>query len=288
MRLLIALLLVPGAALAGGWVQPTGAGYLKVDTRYLAAQRGYPAAGAPSKPTGGRYVDWAWRIYGEWGVTDDWTAVLSASPLGVARFDDGAGVTVADATPYVGPIGGGARYALLKGRVNLAVEGRYSWAPPVGDSIVGAGAYVCEDEPSPCGSYFWRPTVSAHHFDADLQAGIGLPVGFWFSGTVGGRGTLGADLSPVLRLDGQLGWQGWGVLKWLVVEAHVRTWLPAGDITEDDLAGAGQTRYIGTGYSMSAWLTPRFALQVGRDGARAVRSNAAAPVYAFGVELRTR
>jgi hypothetical protein len=73
----------------------------------------------------------------------------------------------------------------------------------------------------------------------------------------------------------------------MIVEAHLRAWLPTGDITEDALAGTGQTRYLGTGFSFSAWLTRRFALHVGRDGARGVRANAAAPVYAFGVELRT-
>lgn len=280
-----ALLCLAGIAHAGGWVRPVGDGYAKLDNRILIAEKGYPAAGGSARDTGGRYSEWALTLYGEYGLTPDLTAVVIATPIGWARFEDQRSAAFGDRvnadTAFMGPIGGGARWGLLQGRANLAVEARYSYAPPVGDTLVGAGSYDCAGQV--CGQFFWQPTVSSHRFDAELQLGIGLPWGLWFSGSAGGRAFAGVDQDPALRVFGQLGWQP---LDWLVAEVHVDAWLPAGAVTVDALAGTGQTRYVGQGLSLSLWFTPTLALRVARDGARGVRSNAAAPVYAVGVEAR--
>lgn len=284
MRILGALLCLGSVAHAAGWVRPVGAWYAKIDNRILIAERGYPAGGGAARDTGGRYSDWALALYGELGVTPRVTAIISATPIGHARFEDRRsavfGERINAATAYVGPISGGARWAVLQGRLNLAIEARYGWAPPVGDRVVGAGAYDCAGRT--CGDFFWQPTVASHRFDAELQLGVSLPGRLWLSGAAGGRAFVGVDQDPALRGFGQLGWRA---LDWLGVEGHVDAWQPTGAVVTDALAGSGQTRYVGLGVSVSVQLGDGIAVRLARDGARGVEANAAAAIWSVGVEL---
>ncbi|MCB9548763.1 MAG: hypothetical protein H6706_23400 [Myxococcales bacterium] len=280
MRALL-LLLVPASAAAGGWTQPAGESYLKIHNRLLLGERGYDRTGK-AHDTGGTYRDWQLVAYGEVGLTDRLTLVAFGAPAGYAAFEDAADARgrAAGSTFYVGALGAGLRAGLAPlGPVHLAAELRASGTPPVGDVDVGAGTFECTRPP--CDRFRYTPVIPGVSGELEGQIGVGLPGGFWLSAAAGGRVTTGQDAALIGR--GQLGWQG---PLGLVLEAHLSLLHPLGTIDESVISGAGETAYRGQGLSVAWWMTPAIAVNAGTDGARGVRSNAAAPTRTLGVELR--
>lgn len=276
--------LVPVAAQAGGWTQAPEAFYARVVNRIIAGERGYDRHG-DGQDTGGRFTDWQLQLYGEYGLTEALTLVAFATPAGHARFEDGQRASepgrIAGSTFYTGPIGLGARYGKPVGPLRLAVEGRYGYAPPVGEEAVGAGRFVCDA--APCERFTYAPGFSHHRFDGEVQAGLGLPAGLWLSVAAGMQAFAGADLDPAVTGLAQLGWAGpWG----LVVEMHFTLHHPLGTLTENQISGTGATRYVGNGLGLSWWFSPHVALTGGIDGAFLAESNAAAASTTIGVELK--
>jgi len=266
---------------AAGWTQPEGGFYARVTNRILLGEKGYDRHGR-SHDTGGRFTDWALTTYGEYGLTDTLTLVGHLTPAGYAGFEDDtpAPGRVAASSFYLGPLSVGARYGRPVGPLRLAVEGRYGYAPPIGDTV-GSGVFLCETKP--CERFDYTPAVEHHRFDAEVQVGAGLPWGLWLSGSAGARAFAGADLDPALTGFAQLGWTGpWG----LVVEAHFTLHRTLGDLETNNIAGTGETRYVGRGFGLSWWMNERIAVTVGQDGGFGIRSNAAAASRTIGVELR--
>ncbi|MEZ4469675.1 MAG: hypothetical protein R3F60_02505 [bacterium] len=284
-RLAWSLACLPGVASAAGWTQPAGDSYLKLNNRLLVGERGYDRDGR-AHDTGGAFHDWQLQLYGELGLTDRWTLIAFATPVGWARFEDAPETPpagrVARSAFYVGAVGAGLRRGLSPlGPLHLAAQLTADAALPVGDADVGAGRFACEAPP--CDRFRYAPTVARVDADAEVQAGLALPAGFWLSATGGLRVTALADIDPALRAAGQLGWSG---PLGLVLEAHVQLHHPLGNIDESVISGAGETAYRGQGLSVGWWITPAIGLNAGMDGARGVRSNAAAPVRTLGIELR--
>lgn len=290
------LALAPSAAAAGGWTQPEGGYYVKVWNRLVTGERGYFNDG-DSRDLGVRFTDWSLNVYAEYGVLDWLTVVLSVTPVAYAtlsRADDaqeeprgiiaGAGpqgpvVNEADATAYVGPLGAGARFALLQGTVNLAAELRYAYAPPLGDTVIGRGSNPWRWRP-----WIYRPTLEAHRFDGELQLGVGLPWGFWITAHGGARYTVSDDDIPAAATAFLQA--GVSLPLGFVLEAHSAAYLPFDDVELNDIAGVGNTRYIGLGFGASWWFTPHWSITAGIDGAVLAESNLAAAPILFGVEHR--
>lgn len=276
-------ILAAGPASAAGWTQPEGGHYARVVNRIVSGAKGYDRHGV-SQRLFGTYDDWQLVAYGEYGLTDAVTLVAQLVPVGHASFEGEeiphSGPYQAAAT-YVGPLSVGARFGLPFGPVRLAVEGRYGYAPPIGDKpLIEDRFFPWTPEKE---AFTYTPAVSHHRFDGELQVGVGLPWGFWLSGSGGARAIAGADIDPALIGFAQLGWTSpWG----LVVEAHFNALHPLGPIEANNIAGSGETRYIGRGIGLSWWLTDHVALTVGQDGGFGVRSNAAALSRIIGVELR--
>ncbi len=55
---------------------------------------------------------------------------------------------------------------------------------------------------------------------------------------------------------------------------------------ETNISGVGQTRYLGFGFSASAWFVPELAVTAGVDGVFYASSNAATPSIILGLESR--
>ena len=269
-------LLLPATAQAGGWTQAEGAHYVKIWNRFISGSNGFLANGEIDELEGS-YTDTSLNLYAEYGLTDDWTLVGYALPVGYAIGHQPDGASEDDRQLYVGAAWAGVRRALLSdGPIKLAVEGHYGYTPSLGEEAVASG--VVAGEP-----YVYVPAVESHRLDGELQLGYGLSGGMWLSLSGGYRQLFSdAELDPVVYGFAQYGWSG----EQVVVEGHLILNHPLGDVTGNNIAGSGQTRYVGLGFGLSYWFTPHVAANVGLDGAPYAASNAATPSVLVGVELR--
>ncbi len=280
LRSLGALIALGGTAHAGGFTQPEGAHYAKVWGRVMIGHDGHLAngdgaelyIGVRSDDIGGvAYRDLSLNVYAEYGLFDGTTLIVSGVPYGHARVNRAP-------TSYVGPLGLGARQRLLvAGPLHLAIEGRYAWYPGVGSDVLAFGW-------SDAGDWTYQPTLEGHRGDAEVQAGLGLPFGLWATASAGGRVTSTAGVDPAILASGQLGWSSpVGV----VIDAHLVAYEPLGRVESPaNVAGTGQTRYLGYGFGASWWFSPSWAVTIGADSALYADANAAALPVIIGFEHR--
>jgi hypothetical protein len=262
------LCLASATAWAGAWTQPEGALYAKAWARFLAGENGYFADGEPQE-LGGRFTDLSLSLYAEYGLTPDWTLVLHSTPAGTASFEG------ADQTFYVGPTRLGVRRALLTGPLKVAVEAHYGYAPPIGDEAIVTGTVADQ-------AWFYAPTVETHMADAELQLGYGFSWG-WASLSAGGRWYSAEGLDPALYGALQVGFQ---LPAGFVFDLQMLLHSPLGEVTVNNVSGAGQTRYTGFALGLSWWFDEQWGINLGASGAGA-EANAAAIPFTLGVEHRT-
>lgn len=260
-------LAAPSTALAWGWSQPRGAHYLKVWNRSLLGSRAYFADGASrALPSG--FGDHQLNYYFEYGLTDRVTLVSFGSPLGYSVHH------AADAV-YVGPRQVGARYGILQGVWNFAVEAHGGYAPPVGERALGAAAVDGQ-------RHVWLPALETGSLDAELQLGRGLGRA-WVTARAGFRWYSRTGLDPAVFA----GVQGGDAFSFgLQVAASVLTHQPIGAVREPVATGAGQTRYVGFAVDVSYWITPHWSVTAGVGGVLLAESNAGALPILVGFEHR--
>ena len=263
---LLALLLAPNAALAGAWTQPRGNSYLKIYSKVLVGKSAF-ISGRTTEALPSLYQDYQLSLYGEYGVTEDVTAVLEATPFGVAHYDG-------NTDPYVGGGIASLRDWLMSGPLAVAAQvhlgGRPSLGAPTGTATIDGHTYRI------------TPVVGT------LRGGGSVHVGrafgrTWLTGHAGARFFSAEALKPALFafLQG-----GWHIYDALTAEFHVTFWHSLGDLEPIEVLGTGQTRYLGYGLGVSWWLTPHVGLNAGIDGAVYAAANAATPAFLLGVELR--
>ena len=243
------MLVLMSTAWAAGWTQPVGGWYGKLGARGVYGRHGFDVDGSVVEDVGA-YADTALQVYGELGVADGWTVVLSSAPLGYASFEGAS-------TLYVGPTRTGVRRALTRGTVATAVEARLGFTPAIGavDLDPGDGVY--------------QPTYGSYGGDLELQAGWGWGKG-WLSGAAGYR--YEAQLSDVVIGMVQVGRQ-W---ERFVLDVHVPVHLPLSPASVPNWTGAGDSTYVGLGLGLS-WSLGPVAVGTGLDTGPVARSNAAAP-----------
>jgi len=264
--------LLASAAPGVGWTQAAGDHYIKLGGRAVIGSGGYLADGSFSQ-LGATFVDARAELYAEFGVFDRLTIVGIAAPLGWATFGD-------TSTAYLGPLSVGARVGTDVGPFPhsvFALEARYGYSPPLGEVVLAAGW---------ANGRRWQfvPAVETHRFDIEAQLGVDLPWGLWFAGAAGlGHATregMGASFNGMLQLGIETG-------TFITGEAHFTWHQPTHYFSDSNIAGAGNTAYLGAGVSVSAWLTPTWGAFVGVDGGFWVYSNAGAPAFTIGLEHRT-
>ncbi|MEL6345528.1 MAG: hypothetical protein AAFV53_20635 [Myxococcota bacterium] len=263
------LWLVASAA-AGGWTQPAGAHYLKVSQRTLIGDQGFDLDGETFDLDGGRYSDFTMNIYGEWGVTDDWTLVITSTPIGRGYVET---ATQSRSGWYSGTSLVGVRRRLSDAALKLAAEARAGGVPPLGAQQLAADVGQ---------GWFWQTTVPTAQAEAEIQAGVGLPWG-WAAASVGGRWQSAAELPAVSILGtASIGWTG----KRLGVSLQLSTVQPLEPVTALNISGAGATRYIGVEPGLSVPLGERLSLVASMGGVLTAQANAATPAINVGVAHR--
>lgn len=248
------------------WPQPKGAFYFKIWDQFLAGSKAHQSDGTTVELPA-RYADHSLRYYFEVGVLDQLTVVIRGNPVGYASFGD-------EATLYSGMLRLGGRWSFQTEPFALSVQASYGYAPPLGDGVLGQG--TIDGEP-----FFYTPALERHEGAAELQLGHALPWG-WISGAAGLR-VATAGLDPALDVRAGIGARApFGLTGELTFGLHH----PFGDVVVTDVAGIGQTRFIGWNLTLSYWFNAHFAVNAGIGGAFLVHSNAAAYPLSFGLELR--
>jgi hypothetical protein len=257
-------------ALAAGWTQPDGGYYAKAWGRLLTGKKFMTAEGE-KRELEDRFTDFALNVYGEYGLNDHITLVAFTNPVGYATYAGEGGTS----QTYAGFFGAGVRAGKGFGDLRLAVEARYGYAPDVGAESVGAGAVDGD-------LFVMVPTVETHRFEGEVQAGLPLSFG-WLAASAGIRAFSEDGLDPAIIGGVQLGWT---IAPAWTVEGHLNLNHTLGDVVVTNALGAGQTSYIGFGASGTWWMVDNVGLNLGADLAGRIRSNAAVPSLALGIEVR--
>ena len=255
------------SAVAGPWTQPKGDTYTKIAKRSVwGTGSAFAADGRVVSDLPG-YVDARLEGYFEGGLSDTLTAIAFASPVGIARYNGAS-------TAYVGPIGVGARQALVRQRYVVAVEARYSYAPRVGNGPLGAAFQTPERQ-----LFEYLPTIEDHTGDVALALGRSTRWGWWWT-SAGTRLHTADGVDHAVVATGQLGFP---IAPRWSVDGRFDFVQPFGEVVVNNISGVGQTAYLGWTLTASFDLDEAMALVFGLGGAFYARANAATPALHFGV-----
>ncbi|MGE0791244.1 MAG: hypothetical protein AB7S26_36560 [Sandaracinaceae bacterium] len=273
---LLGCCVLPGRASADAWTQAAGDCYLKLAARGIFGSGAYQSTGLRDDRQGiVDYQDVQANLYGECGVHPQLTVLSFMTPFGYANASTSTG--------YVGPYGIGLRLDPIGdgAPTRFAIQASYSYAPPAGDVILF-------EEPRASPRVFYRPALENHVGELDVQLGHGFViddnVSGWVVGSVGARIQSGEGMDAALVAMAQVGMTFYG---WLTAELHVPLYEPFGQpVVETNIAGVGQTRYLGFGFTVSFWMIPELSLVLGLDGVFYASSNAATPSLMLGFQSR--
>lgn len=266
---------LPSPAAAGGWVQKEGGFYGKLTSRLLIGDGAY-GAGGQSVPVPA-YLDAQLNLYLEVGVHERVTVVGLLTPYGRARTDDAS-------AHYLGPFVAGARVGLLtEGPTRVAVEAHYGYAPPaIGADPLFDDTFAADDGSTQ--RVVYRPAVETHRVELQGQVGRGFAIretSAWVTGSLGVR--LNTGFEHALTGYGQVGVQPWRFR----FDLHLSFYEPFFQSLEvANVAGVGDTRYLGAGLGVAFALSDNVGLTLDADGVFYAQSNARTPSFAFGIEGR--
>jgi hypothetical protein len=258
-----------------GWVQPAGQHYVKVGGRAIPGSLTAPATKAsPPQLRGGvgleldRYLDIAFEVYGEYGLTDTWTGIVKAMPLGWSSLGD-------NSTVYSGVAQIGVRRALLQGRHNISVQADLGYTPNVGDVDLMVSPLVVDGV-----SYKYIPSESGAY--TDLLQGYGTTFkDFWFKAELSAAAWSNPRIDPAILGEVQLGHAGrWGN-RWMLA-LPFREHLGSNPI--DNLAGGGQSEYLAIRVDYTVTFGDGFGLNTAMHLAAYVAGNEASGVLPLYVE----
>ena len=261
LALLVTSTLVSQAAFAQ-WTQAEGDGYIKVNGRRLAGNKGFDTSGEVVDVDD--FVDMSANIYFEYGVTQDLTFFLSSRTLGYAKYGD-------ESDTYVGAQIFGGRLALLRGKLNAAVDLHVGGHPSrVADLTLDDDALEFD------------PSVETSRMGWDLRLGTSFGR-FWVSASGGLTWFSTTSISTAIMASGQI---GASLPAGFVVDLHTSLRQPLGDVTVFNAAGGGETRYLGLGLGVSWWFADWMSVSVAADSALFAEANAAALPLSIGAEFK--
>lgn len=263
------LMLLSSVALAG-WTQPEGGHYAQVGVRGIVGDRVMPATGVTlfsldEEIEVEAIQDWAVQAYAEYGITDDWTAVLQTTPIGYSRYAD-------NGTVYTGIYKLGIRHGLMTGTHNLAIQADLGYTPPLGEIDLSEGSLEPE--------FVFVPTVSTIEAGGQLHYGAGFGQN-WLSLSAGGAWL--SRLDPILTGQLQLGRVG--KKRGNRVDLHIPIRHPLVPLSEPlNAAGTGNTRYVGIGVGYTFTFGEGWGVGTSAEAILAAGANIGAPTYPLSVE----
>lgn len=259
------LLLLAAPVGAAAWTLPAGEAYTKVWDQSLVGTRTTLEDGHIVELPG-RYQDHALHVYGELGLGDRLTAVVSSAPVAWSSFEG-------ERALYSGTSLIGLRQAITTGRTRVAVELRGGGTP--GAPELAAGEIEGR-------SWTWRPALRGLRGEAELQVGRSFG-GLWAVGTVGTAGFWGNELDPAVMANLQVGGHP---TERLMLASTFSAWLPPGPIEVIEVSGRAKTRYVGLNIDLAYACTERLSLVGSLGGGIYVQSNAAAPNLGLGLSWK--
>ena len=273
------VLATPALSRASGWVQPVGGCYGKLYQRSWFGDRAYTAESLHDNQAVPDFQDHLVNVYAECGLHPWVTVTTALAPAGYAKSGDRG-------TFYVGPLSAGARIGLVRdGPLRLAIAARYGYAPAVGDEVLSASTFAKSDGSE--GAAIYQPTVETHFGELSVGLGRSFALGRWpayLAAALGARLSSADSIDPVLLAELKVGATFW---ERLALDLHFSTYEPFFQPVElTNTSGAGQTRYLGFGLTISYWFIRRLAVFFNLDGVFYAESAAAAPSLAFGLETR--
>jgi hypothetical protein len=125
MKIFLLFVLLPTLGMAqAGWTRPQGTGYTRFTFSTLGSSSFYTPFG--TRISSASYRDFSGSFYGEYGVTDDWTAVVNFPFLRNHRLDSTTPLTA------IGDANVGFRRRILRGRTPVALA--VDFGLPIGDA----------------------------------------------------------------------------------------------------------------------------------------------------------
>ncbi|MEC9399262.1 MAG: hypothetical protein VX475_16675 [Myxococcota bacterium] len=256
---------MPERAHAGAWTQAEGDYYAKFWALSLVGGAGFDLEGETFETEA--YRNFSLNYYAEYGLIEKWTILTHGRPVGYANYGG-------NTTPYVDDLNAGVRRGFLNGPVRLGIEGTFGYrgiAP--GRDLALAG----ED-------WSYLPAVSSGTAKIEGQLGIGIPNG-WIAVNAGLKGYTNPDISDAFVGLVQVGYT---IRSKVTLDLHIPINLQLGDEPFETLniAGTGETDYVGAGLGVSWWMRPDFAINAAFDGVAFATANSATPAVMVGVEMR--
>lgn len=224
------LLAFIGLAQAGGWTQPDGGHYVKAGVRAIPGQDFFPNAGDGTAIAPAPFLDLAVELYGEYGLTRDWSLVGQLIPIGYARLDgrDSA---------YMGVFQVGVRRALVRGRHNLSLQVDAGYTPPLGEID------LFDEAPTGDDGLVYRYLPAQSGAQGDVLLGYGVGIGrVYIAVQAGAVAFTNSDIAPAAIGYATVGLRTQKNNRWSLTvpfRQHV------GGGPDTNLAGSGQTDFVG-------------------------------------------
>lgn len=260
---MLVLLVVLNVAHASGWTQPDQGHFVKLGGRALPGATFFPDSGDDTALPNENYFDLAVELYGEYGLSDDWTVIGQATPIGFASLGG-------EGTAYTGVVQAGLRRRLARGRHNLSFQVDVGYTPPLGETDLFTDPPVGADGLT----YRYVPTQSGAQGDVLLGYGVGLNR-FWIAAQAGVAAFTNRDIGPAIVGYAQVGYttaRNNRLMVTLPVRLHT-----VGE-PDTNLAGSGQTDFVGfRGEFQITFGKTGWGLATGGAGAFFASANEASP-----------
>lgn len=251
------------------WSMGEGNTYGKVWARATVGKKGFDLEGETFDTES--FTLLSARLYGEYGLTDRITLVGYAEPFGFASYGDDSENLSSKA--FIGPVEVGSRYGILDGPLKLAAELR-----------LGATSEMGEENLAPEGEAFvFVPAIGTANATGELQLGYGFS-SFWVMARAGFTYFTNSDaIDPALTGRFQFGWNSsFG----LGLALNTMYYQPTGEVDFTNVAGVGNTSYLGWGLGVSYWFIENLGVSASFEGVVFAKSNAATPAITLGFEAR--
>jgi hypothetical protein len=207
--IILSILMIPlmqSTAEAGAWTQKKGGGYYKLDFRYVRGEKIYSPDGI--KLAIPKFTDMTLGAFGSYGITDEFTGLISAALFKSIKLDTTAFVSDTEVSGF-GDIAIGGKYRIAKFGKSV-VSGKLILVLPTGKSEPDSGLWIGSNDFHQIVGFEYG--YSLYPIPAYLNAGVtfsnrsnGFSDLFNYAFEAGYR--FFKNLSLIVRLHGQVSFE---------------------------------------------------------------------------------